>query len=172
MVGKDGSNFIGYILKHWFMMILGICDPWCLPNTPSLTKIAYLQWPSPKITQQVLNPWANISAAVLISPCTDPHNSFGITKNQLNFMFIGFHRWFRLGSVEICRNPVDQKAQKATAIPISTRRSSLGVALMRSLEAWSPSSRTLGTTFSPGRGWNSHHNYAQRSEYCIIIIIE
>ena len=33
-----------------------------------------------------------ISAAVLISPCTDPHNSFGITKNQLNFMFIGFHR--------------------------------------------------------------------------------
>ena len=113
MVGKDGSNFIGYILKHWFMMILGICDPWCLPNTPSLTKIAYLQWPSPKITQQVLNPWANISAAVLISPCTNPHNSFGITKNQLNFMFIGFHRWFRLGSVEICRNPVDQKAQKA-----------------------------------------------------------
>ena len=33
MVGKDATNFVPDILKHWFMMILVICDSLCLPKT-------------------------------------------------------------------------------------------------------------------------------------------
>ena len=125
---RGGKRCNPFCAKHFEPLVYddsGELRPWVFAKDPGQTGTAYLQWPSRKIT--------------------DLRNlfiSFWITKNHLNFrdgnhlVSLGFS-----GNV----HPVDPPLP-----PFPTRRSSMGVALMRSSEAWSPSSRSLGTT--PGTG--------------------